>query len=94
MPYHYTAKLHMLVKLMPSLSRFYKVAEAILKHGFIKLSEGFRTAFPRISYSHVAKSKLLRMPFAAVHVGEPESGCSEIYSSIFMVQTTTNFFLF
>ena len=39
----------------------------------------------------MAKSKLLRVPFAAVHVGEPESGCSEIYLSIFMVQTTTNF---
>lgn len=40
----------------------------------------FRSAFPGVTYhSHSAKCRVLQLPLAALRVGRPESGTSEVY---------------
>ena len=45
------------------------------KNGFVLLAKAFRSAV----CSHSAKQRVLRMPLAAIRVGTPESGISEVY---------------
>ena len=57
-----------------------RVAELVLEHGFYPLSAAFRSSFPSTSYSSAtAKRKVLQMPIAAITIGEPCSGKSEVY---------------
>ena len=47
------------------------------------LAKAFRSAFPSIIYHTCsAKRRVLRMPLAAVRVGAPESGVSEVNMSM------------
>lgn len=56
------------------------VATAVLDSGYIQLSDAFRLAFPGTTYhSHSAKRHLLQMAIAALRLGKPESGLSEVY---------------
>lgn len=56
------------------------IASAILDEGYIRLSDAFRMAFPGVTYhSHNAKSRILRLPLAALRLGNPNSGNSEVY---------------
>lgn len=53
---------------------------AVLDNGFVRLSDTFRSAFPGVTYhSHSAKCRVLQLPLAALRVGRPESGTSEVY---------------
>ena len=56
------------------------IVSAVLKEGYIRLSDAFRMAFPGIIYhSHSAKSRILQLPLAALRLGNPDSGNSEVY---------------
>ena len=57
-----------------------KIAEVILTEGYVTLSCAFKSAFPHITYHTLsAKRKLLRMPIAALRVGNAASGTSCVY---------------
>ena len=61
-------------------SQMIEAANLVLKHGFYPLSSVFRDSFPGITYkSATAKRKLLQMPLAAITLGHPSSGKSEVY---------------
>ena len=61
-------------------SSFVTVAHNVIKNGFVKLSQAFRSAFPHIAYhSHSAKRRLLQLPLVALCVSEAKSGLSEVY---------------
>ena len=63
-----------------SCASLISIAEDVLKNGFVVLAKAFRSAFPSIIYHTCsAKRRVLRMPLAAVRVGAPESGVSEVY---------------
>ena len=54
-------------------------AKLVTDHGFYSLHSAFKS-LPGVSYSSAtAKRKLLPMPLAAVTLGEPTSGKSEVY---------------
>lgn len=56
-----------------------KAAHFILENGICSLSSVFRSVFPGINYStQHARSRLLQLPMAAIHIGEPSSGSSDI----------------
>lgn len=56
-----------------------KAAHVILENGICSLSSVFRNVFPGINYStQHARSRLLQLPVAAIRIGEPSSGSSEI----------------
>ncbi len=56
------------------------VAQNVLQNGFERLSQAFKSAFPRVTYhSHSAKRRLLQLPLVALRVWCPESGLSEVY---------------
>jgi len=56
------------------------VATSMLENGFVKLADIFRAAFPgRTYHSHSAKRRLLRLPLAALRLGNTDSGQSEVY---------------
>ena len=57
-----------------------KAANLIINHGFYPLAVVFRSCFPEVTYtSATAKRKLLQMPLAAITLGHPSSGKSEVY---------------
>ena len=57
-----------------------KAANLIIHFGFYPLSCVFRSCFPGVTYSSAtAKCKLLKMPLAAITLGSPSSGTSEVY---------------
>ena len=56
------------------------VANSILSDGYVKLSTAFHSAFPDVTYHAInAKRKLLKMPIAALRVGNTASGTSCVY---------------
>ena len=56
------------------------IASAVLHEGYIRLSDAFRMAFPGVTYhSQSAKSRILRLPLAALRLGNPSCGNSEVY---------------
>ena len=57
-----------------------KAAQIIQQNGLCSLSMVFKAAFPQSSYVvKQAHCRLLQMPLAAIRVGEPSSGFSEIH---------------
>ena len=55
-------------------------AANLIHFGFYPLSCVFRSCFPGVTYSSAtAKCKLLKMPLAAITLGSPSSGTSEVY---------------
>ena len=59
---------------------FQSVTTSVLENGFVKLADAFRAAFPGTTYhSHSAKRRLLRLPLAALRLGNTDSGQSEVY---------------
>ena len=60
-------------------SRLVNAAHVILQCGICSLSYVFRTVFPDINYTpKQARCRLLQLPLAAIRIGEPSSGCSDI----------------
>ena len=56
------------------------IARSLLENGFVVLAQAFRSAFPNVTYhTSIAKRRVLKMPLAAVRVGLPRSGVSEVY---------------
>ena len=56
------------------------IARSVLENGFVVLAQAFRSAFPNVTYhTSIAKRRVLKMPLAAVRVGLPRSGVSEVY---------------
>ena len=54
-----------------------KVARAVNEHGFIKLSDAFKLAFPEQIYkTDIARLRILQVPLASIRVGELKSGNS------------------
>ena len=59
---------------------FQSVTTSVLENGFLELADAFRAAFPFTTYpSHSAKRRLLRLPLAALRLGNTDSGQSEVY---------------
>ena len=59
---------------------FLSIAKSVLENGFVLLNKAFRSAFPNVTYhTENAKRRVLKMPLAALRVGCPESGFSEVY---------------
>jgi len=57
-----------------------KVANLIIHFGLYPLSCVFRSCFLGVTYSlATAKCQLLKMPLAAITLGSPSSGTSEVY---------------
>ena len=55
-------------------------AKLVTDHGCYSLPAAFKSSFPGLSYSSVtAKHQLLQMSLAAIILGEPASGKSEVY---------------
>ena len=70
-----------------------KAAKIIQQNGVCSLSMVFKTAFPQSSYVvKQARCRLLQMPLAAIRIGEPSSGFSEIH--IMEYYSRTRLFLF
>ena len=58
-----------------------KVAEYVLQHGYIKLSDAFKMCSPHVTkYSAKdARRKLLQLPLAAIGAGDPKNGTYALY---------------
>lgn len=57
-----------------------QAAKLVLTHGLCPLSVVFKSSFSYVTYtSATAKCKLLQMPLAAITLGGPASGKSEVY---------------
>ena len=63
-----------------SCTSLLSIAKSILENGFVLLAKAFRSAFPNVTYhTENAKRRVLKMPLAALRVGCPKSGLSEVY---------------
>ena len=72
-------KLHHSHSLCTECTGLINIAKLVTDHGFYSLPSAFKS-FPGVSYSSAtAKRKLLQMPLAAITLGEPTSGKSEVY---------------
>ena len=64
----------------PTCTALLSIAKSILENGFVLLAKAFRSAFLNVTYhTENAKCRVLKMPLAALRVGCPKSGMSEIY---------------
>ena len=61
-------------------SALIKAANLIADNGFYPMSVAFKSCFPNVTYSSaIAKRKLVQLPLAAITIGTPASGKSEVY---------------